>query len=176
MINDFIQQIFSHLCHQEVDRCWIFGGLPIAFCQRCTGVYLGAFFMAFILPLARFKPTKKIIFIHAIFILQMIIFGLHLIPHNGSVRTISGQIFIYGVIYFLWLNIQNRWNLFNDKRDSKIYFLYLILLIPFIQLLVHLNFNFLYHILNLFGLIGLIFLIILSILNILTIFHFRCKK
>lgn len=33
--------LFSHLCHQKIDRCLIVSGTSMAICSRCFGIYLG---------------------------------------------------------------------------------------------------------------------------------------
>lgn len=38
-----IMDAFAPVCHQMLDRTPHFGGLPIAICDRCTGIYLGVF-------------------------------------------------------------------------------------------------------------------------------------
>ena len=42
--------VFSPICHQDASRCFSFGALPWAVCQRCSGIYLGLFIAA-LLPL-----------------------------------------------------------------------------------------------------------------------------
>lgn len=32
---------FSHICHQEADRCLFICGYPMAICARCTAIYAG---------------------------------------------------------------------------------------------------------------------------------------
>ena len=109
MIHDAAVWLFSSLCHQEAARCWTPGGTPLALCQRCTGVYVGAALMLFLLPLMRFRPTKSLTALHAGLVLQMIVFGLHLVPHPAPVRTLSGQLFVTGALYFLWGSLRHRW-------------------------------------------------------------------
>jgi len=108
MIHDAVAWVFSFLCHQDPVRCWAPGGVPLAICQRCTGVYAGAALMLLLLPLMRFRPTKRLTALHAVFVLQMVVFGFHLVPHPATGRTLSGQLFIIGVLYFLWGSLRHR--------------------------------------------------------------------
>ncbi|HPB31878.1 MAG TPA: DUF2085 domain-containing protein [Candidatus Sumerlaeota bacterium] len=110
MIRETARIVFSFLCHQEVGRCWAPGGETLALCQRCLGVYSGAFWALFLLPLIRFRPKTPLIVFHAVFIVQKAVFGFHLLPHPATVRTLSGQLFITGVIFFLFGMIRLKRN------------------------------------------------------------------
>ncbi len=35
--------LFSHVCHQQIDRSYLIRGIPLAVCTRCTGMYSGLF-------------------------------------------------------------------------------------------------------------------------------------
>lgn len=49
----------SAVCHQMVERSFIFGGIPLPVCARCTGIYSGVFFsMIFFLFSNRLKGNK----------------------------------------------------------------------------------------------------------------------
>jgi uncharacterized membrane protein len=37
----FVYAVFSPICHQIPDRCFVFRGHPLAVCGRCLGIYLG---------------------------------------------------------------------------------------------------------------------------------------
>ncbi len=39
--------------------------------------------------------------LHGILMMQVVVFGFHLVPHDPMVRTLSGQMFAVGVVYFL---------------------------------------------------------------------------
>ena len=41
---DFLQRMGSAVCHQMVERSFIFDGMQMPLCARCTGIYTGAFF------------------------------------------------------------------------------------------------------------------------------------
>lgn len=50
-----LMQAFHAVCHQLPDRSFAVGGVPLAVCHRCTGIYLGLFAGALAFPLlARF--------------------------------------------------------------------------------------------------------------------------
>ena len=172
MIHDIADFVFSHLCHQEAARCWAPGGVVLAFCQRCAGVYAGAALMLLLLPLMKFKPTKKILVIHGLFIIQMVIFGFHLIPHSATVRTLSGQLFIIGAFYFLWLNVQNRWDLFQTDRSPRSYFGGIIIMLLLMQLFVRAPFAFASAFVEILGLLGLVTIVIAAVVTVFKVCTF----
>jgi len=174
MIHSIVDFIFSYLCHQEADRCWAIGGNILPFCQRCTGVYVGAGLMLFLLPLMKFKSNWKILLLHILFLVQMIIFGYHLIPHNATIRTLSGQLFIIGALYFIWYNIQNRWNLIQSDSKPYSYFGGIIATLLFLQLLIHTPFLFSFVLVEILSLVGIL-TILSSALTTLILFFYHPK-
>ena len=43
-MQDLLQTIFGWVCGQNPGHTWAPGGLMLPCCQRCTGLYAGAFF------------------------------------------------------------------------------------------------------------------------------------
>ena len=41
---DFMERMGSAVCHQMAERSFIFDGMQMPLCARCTGIYTGAFF------------------------------------------------------------------------------------------------------------------------------------
>ncbi len=166
MIHEITNYIFSFLCHQEPMRCWAPGGNVLTLCQRCTGVYVGAAMMLPLLPLMKFKSNNKILWIHGFFMLQMLIFGFHLIPHSAMIRTLSGQIFITGAFYFLWHNIQDQRGLSNSNSPPKYYFLGIAVNLLLLQLLVHTPLPFISTLIEILAFVGLLTIAVLSLITI----------
>lgn len=169
MIHDLVQAIFSHLCHQEAGRCWAPGGAALALCQRCTGVYAGAALGICMVPIMRFKPEKQPLLLHFLFIIQMIPFGMHWIPHGALMRMLTGQLFIYGVIYFLVANISTQMGLIREDMTPRKYYLWLTASLIFLQILVRLPFAFAAPLIELMALAGLLVIIILILLTITSV-------
>ena len=43
-MNLFMERMGSAVCHQMAERSFIFEGMQMPLCARCTGIYIGAFF------------------------------------------------------------------------------------------------------------------------------------
>lgn len=109
MIAELAARVFSHLCHQEAGRAWVVGGRTLVLCARCTGVYAGLALAWLTVPLARKKPTTTILWLHGAAMLQMVVFGFHMLePQPHWVRTLSGSLFAAGAVYFLHLPARAR--------------------------------------------------------------------
>ncbi len=111
MIHDLAQAVFSALCHQQLDRAWTVGGTTLALCARCTGVYTGAAFGALALPLLRQRPSRALVALHLAAVLQMVVLGYHLWPPEQPawLRTLSGQAFVMGAMFLLWMPVRGVW-------------------------------------------------------------------
>lgn len=102
-----LHHIFSFVCGQEHN--WIVGGEALPFCQRCTGLYVGAVPTLLVYLWFRPKATSGILWVHGMCLLQMVPFGYHLIAQTGEVRMLTGQLFAIGLIYYLTLLPGDRW-------------------------------------------------------------------
>lgn len=112
MIHETGDWVFSHLCHQVLVRSWAPAGHQLAVCERCVGVYAGAALWLLLVPLLP-RPTKTLYAVHGAFLVQMAVLGTHTIPHGASIRTLSGQLFIIGVLFLLWHHVR------PVKRERK---------------------------------------------------------
>lgn len=166
MIHDLVQAIFTHLCHQETGRCWAPGGAALALCQRCTGVYVGAVLGVCLAPFMRFKPDKKSLILHCLFILQMIPFGLHWIPHGATMRMVTGQLFIQGILFFFIGHILLRMGRARDGRMPHRYYLWLAAMLILLQILARLPFAFAGTLIELMALAGILILAVLFVVTL----------
>ena len=97
---DYLDDIFAALCARE--HLWVCGeALP--FCQRCTGLYVGAAMTAVLFTCFRPRPTNLMLWIYGLLLLLMVPFGYHLVPQNGTIRTLIGQLFAVGLVGYLSL-------------------------------------------------------------------------
>ncbi|MBN2507138.1 MAG: DUF2085 domain-containing protein [Verrucomicrobia bacterium] len=97
------QQVFGFVCGQNPAHAWAPGGEMLPLCQRCTGLYAGAA-AALLLQLAlRLRPGPRFLQTHGLFLLAMIPLGFRGMPDGPLVRTLSGLLYGFGVVSFLWL-------------------------------------------------------------------------
>jgi uncharacterized membrane protein len=101
-MNSLLFTIFSAVCGQNPAHAWAPGGHTLPCCERCAGLYAGAL-AAMVLRLW-FRPPAdgRSLKIHAFFLLQLGLFVLPWAPQWPALRTISGALFGFGVVAFLW--------------------------------------------------------------------------
>jgi uncharacterized membrane protein len=98
---EWLREIFSYVCGQQHN--WAPGGVNLPFCQRCTGLYVGAVPALLLILGFKPKPTSRMLWLHGICMLVMIPFGYHLLAQTGEERTLTGQLFAFGLIFYLTL-------------------------------------------------------------------------
>ncbi len=108
---DFLRHLFSFVCGQV--NCWTAGSLTSAACQRCTGLYVGALIAAVLFGIFRPRPTSLSLWLHGLMMLAMAPFGYHLVAHGAIIRAVTGQVFGYGMMYYLLLVPADRFDLWN---------------------------------------------------------------
>jgi len=102
---DLLQHLFGWICGQNPDHTWSPGGELLPFCQRCTGLYVGACAAAVWHLLLRPAPTNHWLWLNGGFLLFMIPFGFHWLPQGPVLRAITGVLFGFGLVAFLSLPI-----------------------------------------------------------------------
>ena len=102
VLDELAREVFGFLCHQDPARTWEPGGAALAMCARCVGVYVGFALAVPMLAVGRRLGSKVALWAHGILVVQVAVFGFHLVPHGPTVRTLSGQVFAVGVMYFLF--------------------------------------------------------------------------
>lgn len=132
----FLRELFSHICGQQ--HCWVLDGQALPFCQRCTGLYAGAFCAFVLILIFRPRPNVFLYWIHGIFMLVMIPFGFHFIAHGGLMRTFTGALFGFGLVYYLALNPFTAWQAWKAATAwrTRAYLLLIAILLPLLLLTV----------------------------------------
>lgn len=97
-MTDLHEQIFSLVCGQNPDHVWRLGGELLPLCQRCTGLYAGAAVGVLLGILCRPRVSARFLWVHGLFLLQMVPLGFQLVPQGPVVRTLSGYLFALGVV------------------------------------------------------------------------------
>lgn len=161
-----IEQLFALLCSRE--SCWAPGGEVLPFCQRCSGFYVGAAVAVVLYALFRPRPTNLSLWIHGLLLLLMVPFGYHLVPQNGVLRTLTGQLFAVGLVCFLALLPTARLSPWQreDKRMFVAYAVCVLGSLVIVQVVVHAGGRVGGAVLAWTGLVGLIALAALAVANL----------
>jgi len=128
-----LSHLFAAVCGQNPGHTWAPGGMLLPCCQRCTGLYVGAGIAALLHLGLRPKMTSLFLRIHGAFLLFMAPFGFHWVAHGPAMRTITGVLFAFAVVTFLWVPLASRFTFHVSKPGVWRYFLILaatLLLLP----------------------------------------------
>jgi uncharacterized membrane protein len=104
---ELLNHLFAGVCGQNPSHTWAPGGVPLPFCERCTGMYVGASVAWLLHFWLRPKPTAWFLQIHGAFVLLMAPCGFYWIPQGPVLRTLSGMLFAFAVVAFLWLPVRD---------------------------------------------------------------------
>ena len=99
---------FAAVCGQYPGHTWAPGGILLPCCQRCTGLYVGAGAAALLHLWLRPKLSGRFLEIHGAFLVVMVPFGFHWVAQGSVLRTLTGVLFGFGVVTFLWLPLSQR--------------------------------------------------------------------
>jgi hypothetical protein len=77
-------------------------------CQRCAGLYVGAGMAALLHFWVRPKLSGRFLEIHGGFLVVMAPFGFHWVAQGPVLRTLTGVLFGFAVVTFLWLPLSQR--------------------------------------------------------------------
>lgn len=97
---------FAAVCGQDPGHTWAPGGILLPCCQRCTGLYVGASVAMLLHLWLRPKLTGRFLEIHGGFLLAMVPFGFHWVAQGPVLRALSGVLFGFAVVTFLWLPLR----------------------------------------------------------------------
>lgn len=164
-----LEQLFSHVCGQV--NSWAPGGKILPFCQRCTGLYVGGPFALMLYGLFRPRPTSRVLWIHGLLLLLMVPFGYHFVPQNGTVRTLTGQLFAFGLVYYLALNPAAQLSIWTGRysENFRAYAISALAVISAVQLAVRLGATGISVALAWIGFAGLLLYAALAIANLLLL-------
>ena len=100
----FQKQLFSTVCHQSAAKSFICNDLPFLVCARCTGIYSGALFSAFMLLIYNkliILKTKYLMILSAPMLLDVILVNIGVYNYNKSLSAFTG--FLFGSAVFLYI-------------------------------------------------------------------------
>jgi uncharacterized membrane protein len=118
---EVLHHLFAAVCGQNPEHTWAPGGVPLPFCQRCTGLYVGAGAAWLLHRWLKPRPTARFLEVHGAFLLLMAPCGFHWVPQGPVLRTLSGALFGFAVVAFLWLPVGDaraRW-VAGSRRFSR---------------------------------------------------------
>lgn len=164
-----LEQVFSHVCGQ-VNRMAP-GGKLLPFCQRCTGLYVGGAFALMLYGLFRPRPSARVLWVHGLLLLLLVPFGYHLVSQNGIIRTLTGQLFAFGLVYYLALNPAAQLGVWRGSHSENAwaYAFSALAVIPALQLAVRLGGVGVSAALGWIGFVGLLAYAALAIANLLVL-------
>ena len=113
-----LERIFSYVCGSH--HLWSPGGEALPFCQRCTGLYVGCALALALCVVFRPRPTLLVLGIHGLLLLLMVPFGYHLVWQNALIRTLTGQLFAFGLVYYLAFNPAAHLDLWGRNRRGNL--------------------------------------------------------
>jgi len=99
---------FAAVCGQDPGHTWAPGGILLPCCQRCTGLYVGAGVAALLHLWLRPRLTGRFLELHGAFLLLMVPCGFHWVTQGPVLRMLTGVLFGFGVVTFLWLPLSQR--------------------------------------------------------------------
>ncbi len=94
---------FAAVCGQNPGHTWAPGGILLPCCQRCAGLYVGAGLAALLHLGLRPRLSGWFLQIHGAFLLTMVPFGFHWVAQGPVLRSLTGVLFGFGIVTFLWL-------------------------------------------------------------------------
>ena len=141
------------------------------FCQRCTGLYVGGLLAITLFGMFRPRPTRTVLWFHGLLLLLMVPFGYHLMPQNGEVRTLTGQLFAAGLVYLLALNPAATVELWkrSRRRDFGAYLAGLCGCLVALQLAVRVGGSSTGAALSWLGFAGLVLIAVLALTNVMLL-------
>lgn len=118
-IYPFQKQLYSTVCHQNINKTFTCNNLPFLVCARCTGIYVGALLTALIIIIYSKKFSigiKYLIFLSVPMLLDVILLTIGVFEYNKSVSAITGLLFGSTVFLYILSAIEN---LLYCKQKTK---------------------------------------------------------
>jgi len=104
VVSTFLNHSYSIVCHQAEHKLISLEGSSTYLCARCTGLYVGALFMAVSLLIINFKSgfsLKPLIVTSSILLLDVIFISIRLYNYTSWIAFTSG--FLFGAVIYIYL-------------------------------------------------------------------------
>ena len=116
----FQKQIYSTVCHQNINKSFNYNNVPFLVCARCTGIYTGALISALVIIFYSkqfvFK-TNYLIMLAAPMLLDVILLNFGAYNYNHALSAITGLLFGSSVFLYILSAIENL--LFSKSKNNK---------------------------------------------------------
>lgn len=104
LISAFLNHTYSIVCHQVEHKLIYLNGSSTFLCIRCTGIYVGALFMAVSLLMINFKTNISLlplIISSTIILLDVIFVNTNLYNYISWIAFTSG--FLFGAVIYIYI-------------------------------------------------------------------------
>lgn len=104
IVSTFLKHTYSIVCHQTEHKLISLDGSSTYLCARCTGIYVGALFMAVSLLMINIKinlSLKPLIITSSIILFDVIFVNVHLCKYRSWIAFTSG--FLFGAIIYIYV-------------------------------------------------------------------------
>jgi uncharacterized membrane protein len=108
-VDQLLRQAFSVVCGQNPEHTWAAGPTLLPFCQRCAGLYVGAFVCVALHLILRPGLGGRFLAAHGLLLLIAAPFGFHWIADGPALRAMTGVLCGFGIGTFLWLAPGTAW-------------------------------------------------------------------
>jgi uncharacterized membrane protein len=106
----FQKQIYSTVCHQNINKSFNYDNIPFLVCARCTGIYTGALFSALVIIFYSkqfiFK-TKYLIILAVPMLFDVVLLNFGAYNYIHSISAITGILFGSSVFLYILSSIEN---------------------------------------------------------------------
>ena len=121
VVNQLLNYNYSIVCHQSESSEITFGSAHMLVCARCTGIYLGALFIAIIMLFNFFKlklSLMPLLIFSAPLIIDAFAVRLNIYAYSKTIAFITGLLFGAIVLYYILETIENSFNLLYKRENG----------------------------------------------------------
>lgn len=104
VVSTFLNHSYSLVCHQAEHKLFSLDGISTYLCARCTGIYVGALFMAVSLLMINFRINisfKPLIITSSIMLLDVIFVNALIYNYTSWIAFTSG--FLFGAVIYIYI-------------------------------------------------------------------------
>ena len=119
-IYPFQKMLYSHVCHQGVNKSFTCDSIPFLVCARCTGIYFGALISAVVILTSNFKlkfKTKYLYFLSIPMLFDVLFYSIGIYPYNKFIASSTG--FLFGSSIFLYILSALEYLLFIKQKNNN---------------------------------------------------------